>query len=560
MIKKYGFTIFFCFLFMLCGITLSSSQLTNSANTSKTEITSDAFFRAFKPNITFRFYGSLNQVGVQYAFRFYATEFMNASNMVDVGTLMGMTNNTSVSNGIYTYTIPGHLGGGMVNWRHVQLEFEGINTATFNSGIHNIVHMTVTNLPSGASVIGPGGAGNYNWVQDVIRWSDTDSYATDIKYLTATINIYYNIQIYLSASGANNNYSTSMTYDTYSNTRSNITLPTRAGYNFKGYYTSANGGNQVIDGNGNMTSYWSISNPPRANANQTLYAQWEQQGYRVDINTYYPNSTAQNAAYFTLTRSNGTSYRARDNIDELFTKGTSFTISNIEPVQGYYIKEVYFTINYGNGYEEITNPNELSRYFTKNDDDTYTVTINFDFSPQQYDYWDTQVIIQTGYVRQVTVEAGYSGGSNVQYGNAQDGFVVLNPSRTGYSVTSWTASNGTLIDPSFCAQSTTFNGSNSYVSAGGRTYMYTDAITVNLWANIQYNVNDFTTNEYRPLISCTESGGWALGLYGDGRLYLEMWDADAGGYKRIVTSSGYWGDLTNAWHQYTFTFDGHYAT
>ena len=45
---------FFCFLFMLCGITLLSSQLTDSANTINNEIVSDADTQQVTVNFVFR--------------------------------------------------------------------------------------------------------------------------------------------------------------------------------------------------------------------------------------------------------------------------------------------------------------------------------------------------------------------------------------------------------------------------------------------------------------------------------------------------------------------------
>ena len=109
--------------------------------------------------------------------------------------------------------------------------------------------------------------------------------------------IYYTTRYTLNKQGGSNgtNY---VYYDTYEQHLENnatngvqissITIPTRTGYTFKGYYTRQNGGGtQCFDANGNFIS----SSITRSNANvSVLYANWEANKYNVnfDATNYVP--------------------------------------------------------------------------------------------------------------------------------------------------------------------------------------------------------------------------------------------------------------------------------
>ena len=70
----------------------------------------------------------------------------------------------------------------------------------------------------------------------------------------------------------NTGYYTDSAATTQMSTTSNgITVPTRTGYTFAGYYTTASGGTQYIDANGKLTSSASTT---QFSANGTLYAHW----------------------------------------------------------------------------------------------------------------------------------------------------------------------------------------------------------------------------------------------------------------------------------------------
>ena len=132
---------------------------------------------------------------------------------------------------------------------------------------------------------------------------------------------------------------------------------------------------------------------------------------------------------------------------------------------------------------------------------------------------------------------------NVVYDQAFGTFDV--PSKTGYTYVGWRVGKR-LIDEK------TFNGSSDYVNLG-RTYMYTDRITIMARAYM----DDWT--QYKNgmrIISCTEGGGWNLEQGGE---YLQFAIYDSGvGYK-VAKSNISFANLASGWHTFVANFDGEYA-
>ena len=79
-------------------------------------------------------------------------------------------------------------------------------------------------------------------------------------------------------SGSTSNATKQMTYD--ATTNNDIGAPTRSGYTFNGWYTSANGGTQIYDSNGqntNASSYWTAAYSTgkwKYDGDVTVYAKW----------------------------------------------------------------------------------------------------------------------------------------------------------------------------------------------------------------------------------------------------------------------------------------------
>ena len=107
-----------------------------------------------------------------------------------------------------------------------------------------------------------------------------------------------------------------------------ITVPTRSGYTFAGYFTEANGtGTQYYDENGSSTNDWTIAN------NTTLYANWTEgsapapTGCDLHFHFFYAadatsNSLTNDATVFTSMVSDGSAMAGSITID-----GTSYSVT-----------------------------------------------------------------------------------------------------------------------------------------------------------------------------------------------------------------------------------------
>ncbi|MDI9536831.1 MAG: InlB B-repeat-containing protein [Bacteroidota bacterium] len=133
-------------------------------------------------------------------------------------------------------------------------------------------------------------------------------------------------------------------------------------------------------------------------------------------------------------------------------------------------------------------------------------------------------------------------------------FIITNPTRAGYTFTGWTGTGTTYLSrrgfTGSGANEVSFNGTSDYYDLG-RTYMYTDRITVNLWAYMD-NWSEYSSVNMR-LISCTQTGGWSFETSSN-RIRFACYDSGKG-YKSLI-SSMLWSDLAAGWHMFTLTFDG----
>lgn len=126
-------------------------------------------------------------------------------------------------------------------------------------------------------------------------------------------------------SGSDGTNSVTATFDA---AMPSITVPTRTGYTFAGYYTAANGeGTQYYDGNGSSTNDWTIAN------NTTLYANWTEgaapapSGCDLHFHFFYAadatsNSLTNDATVFTSMVSDGSAMAGSITID-----GTSYSVT-----------------------------------------------------------------------------------------------------------------------------------------------------------------------------------------------------------------------------------------
>ena len=109
----------------------------------------------------------------------------------------------------------------------------------------------------------------------------------------------------------------------------NITIPSRNGYTFKGYFSEQNGaGKQYYDENGSSTNSWTTA------SNATLYALWEEQGGETPVVEgelhfwfFYPsdattNGVTNDASFFSNMIASGSQMAGSITID-----GKSYTIT-----------------------------------------------------------------------------------------------------------------------------------------------------------------------------------------------------------------------------------------
>ncbi len=277
---------------------------------------------------------------------------------------------------------------------------------------------------------------------------------------------------------------------TYDSTYGTLPTPTKTGYNFAGWWTAASGGTQITSSTKVTTA-----------SNHSIYAHWTPNQYTV---TFNPNGGTVSPTTKTVTYDS--------------TYGTLPT-----PTRTGYTFAGWWTAT-SNGTQitsstkvAITAAQTLYAHWTPI---TYTMTLDYN-----------NQINSTLTTKSIT------------YGNTYGSFA--SPTKTGYTLNGWRVGRR-LIDE------TTFNGSSTYINLG-RTYMYTDKITVMARAYM----NDWT--QYKNgmrIISCTEGGGWNLEPGGE---YLQFAIYDSGvGYKAAKSNISF-ANLGSGWHTFMATFDGNYA-
>jgi uncharacterized repeat protein (TIGR02543 family) len=107
----------------------------------------------------------------------------------------------------------------------------------------------------------------------------TDDATTDTSlWIAKTTNVNFN---------SNGGTTVGSAYETFGQAVENVGTPTRDGYTFDGWFTSANGGTQVFDATGAFNGSWD-----RAESTLTLYAQWTAYTSNVTFNLNYDEQTS----------------------------------------------------------------------------------------------------------------------------------------------------------------------------------------------------------------------------------------------------------------------------
>ncbi|MBN2950544.1 MAG: InlB B-repeat-containing protein [Holdemanella sp.] len=189
--------------------------------------------------------------------------------------------------------------------------------------------------------------------------------------------------------------------------------PSRTGYTFEGWYTSANGGTKIYNADGTCTNegtYWKNSSYVHT-GNLSVYAHWKANTYTITSKYfyYYQNNT----------------WKQFDTKTEQRTYGSSFAPHNVNSPTGYHA---------GNNYGYYT---EKSEYLGDGTVGTNNITVNQNIIVHVHYYPDTYAI---------TYKPNGGSGSDqtqtVTYGISWTSKGAIY-SKSGYTQTSWnTQANG----------------------------------------------------------------------------------------------------------------------
>ena len=356
-----------------------------------------------------------------------------------------------------------------------------------------------------------------------------------------------------------------------------ITKPTRTGYTFGGYYTGTNGaGTQYVNANGVVVNnmYSTVAH------DTTLYAKWTANTYTVtaDANGGIIPATSgwtiagdsksatktvtYDSAYGALPTPTRTGYtfggwklngtvitsstkvQTADN-HTLTASWTANTYTVSFNANGGTVGQTSKVVTYDSTYGTLPTPTRTGYTFGGWKLNGTVIT-----SSTKVQTASNHTLYAEWTPNKYTMTLDYNNETNstlttksITYGNTYGSFA--SPTKTGYTLNGWRVGKR-LIDE------TTFNGSSTYINLG-RTYMYTDRITVMARAYM----DDWTQykNNMR-IISCTDDGGWNLEQSGE---YLQFAIYDSGvGYK-VAKSNISFANLGSGWHTFVATFDGEYA-
>ena len=383
-----------------------------------------------------------------------------------------------------------------------------------------------------------------------------------------------------------------------STTANGITVPTRDGYTFEGYYTAANGGTQYIDATGKLTSSASTT---QFTAAGTLYAHWSKPvseltnsvsptSYIYDGTAKSPTPTVKDG---TTTLVKNTDYTiAFTNNTNVGTAVATITGSNVynATTKAYYTGTA--TVNYAINNAKITFNASTGGVITG------TTTSKALYTKKGATSLYTGVQNTTTSSVPTASKVGYSFAG--WYTAASGGTKVLNADGTftssavsGYTTTNawdvtanktlyaqYTKNNYTLtFDANGGSVSTTtksvqygttyadlptptrtgytFKGwyadlttSSDYINYG-REYNHTNAISIHTTV---YSSN--WSSATGKIYSSTESGGIQLGI-DSGKFIVYGYDSGVG-YKNF-TSNTTLASLSAGWHDFDFVFDGEYV-
>ena len=351
---------------------------------------------------------------------------------------------------------------------------------------------------------------------------------------TGTTKVYYQYNTSKTVNGSTCYYFSDSSLTTC---LSKISIPSKVGYGFGGYYTAASAsGTQYIDASGNFKNdlYKTIGN-------KTLYASWSINSYAVMLNVVNGSgTTAKNVNY------NG-----------------STTITGVSPSSGYTASGATLTCD-GGAKIDLTSSTVTISGVTNTQTCTVTfkpITYTITFNSQSADYAGTTKVYYQ-YNTSKTVN-----GSTCYYFSDSSLTTCLskinNPTKKGYSFGGYyTSSNGSGI--SYVNPSGTFindlyktvGSKNLYANWKINSYQVTLTVINGYGSttkNIDYNVNT-TINGITPVNGYSASGA-SMSCNGGATITLNANTVTIGGVERVQTCTLTFKPIT-----YTITLDNQSAT
>ena len=318
---------------------------------------------------------------------------------------------------------------------------------------------------------------------------------------------------------------------------SKITIPTKTGYTFGGYYTATNGGGTMyVDANGVCQNniYSNVA------GNTTLYAKWTANKYKVTLNNQGATTAGTTAYWYkyktTTTVSGETIYYYTD---EAMTaspmKGSKITI----PTKTGYTFGGYYTATNGGG----------TMYVNASGVCQNNIYSNVAGNTTLYAKWTLNTY---------TISYNLAGGSvatanPTSYNVTSNTITLKNPTRTGCTFLGWTGSNDissglggyTTSNPYNAAGRDHFFGNAFNVTAGSTYRVIVTAKrtkgTIGLKGGIWYTAHTSGTayEGYDSFtLAETLSGGWAR-YYRDvkvpagktqGKIYIQLEQSSSSGF------------------------------
>ena len=320
-----------------------------------------------------------------------------------------------------------------------------------------------------------------------------------------------------------------------------ITVPTRTGYTFGGYYDGTGGsGTQYYTATGASARTWNKA------AATTLYAKWTVVNGTIYYHAgqYYLNN---NPSYYIGIPKSG--YQLVTNGEFGFVANSSGTLISATYNVTSTAMDLYNTTTLLDAPPGCKHSAEATQWKVWNGTKGSWVSTTGISAGS----WNVGALISNGTIsagdnlilfanwlpETYTLTFDANGGSvstttkSVVYGNTYTDLPT--PTRAGYIFKGWYS---------------TFNGSSNYINYG-RAYTFNNALSVHFSAYMSNWAN------YSNIISCTESGGWNLES-ASGKPSFAIYDRGYG-YKNATASIAF-SSISAGWHDFDLIFNGTNAT